>query len=73
MWVIMSLMFAITSMLLAGCSGQEIREGIYGGMYDVNHIEQTHHSTPAERVNRPDMDYNEYSRERKTRLEDEMP
>lgn len=71
MRVTMSLLFAITPMLLAGCSGQEIREGIYGGMYEANRIEQTHRSTPAERVNRPDMDYKEYSRERKIRLEDE--
>ncbi|HEX2769500.1 MAG TPA: hypothetical protein VHN12_09460 [Geobacteraceae bacterium] len=56
--------------LLAGCTGKDIREGIYQGMYDGARIENQKELSPGDRAAKPEMDYQQYKNERKERLEE---
>jgi len=58
-------------MLITGCTAQNIREGIYLGVYEGARIENRREMTPAERANKPDPDYHQYSTDRKERIENE--
>jgi len=58
----------VIMMILAfttGCSGQKIREGFYQGVYEGSRIESTRGTTPAENAVKPDMNYDQYTRQRK--------
>jgi hypothetical protein len=63
---------AVFFMLLAGCAGKDIRQGFYQGIYEGVRVENIGHNTPLERANRPDMGYDQYSRERKEHIEEDM-
>jgi hypothetical protein len=56
--------------LLAGCAGKDIREGIYQGMYEGARIENRKELSPGDRAAKPEMDYNQYTNERKGRVEE---
>lgn len=56
--------------LLAGCAGKDIREGIYQGMYDGARIENQKELSPGDRAAKPDLDYNQYTNERKSRVDE---
>ena len=66
-----SVIVAIVFILSAGCTMQNVREGIYTGMYEGSRIENQRGTTPAERAGKPDPDYNQYSKERKQRIEND--
>ena len=66
-------MIMATFMLITGCTAQNVREGIYQGMYEGARIENNREMTPAERASRPDPDYNQYSTGRKERIGNEVP
>jgi hypothetical protein len=56
-------------MLASGCSGDKIREGVYQGIYEGARIDNRGEFTPAERANRPDPEFDKYSRDQKERIE----
>lgn len=62
-------LIAIFPFFFAGCAGQDIGEGIYGGIYDGVRAREMSQNTPIERAARPDMAYDQYSAERKKLLE----
>ena len=66
-----SVIVAIVIILSAGCTMQNVREGICTGVYQGARIENQRETTPAERAGKPDPDYNQYSNERKQRLEND--
>jgi hypothetical protein len=71
--MLMAIFMIITVfMLIAGCTGQKIREGIYQGVYDSSRVENRREMTPAEYANKPDPDYNQYSKERKERIDKDI-
>ncbi len=66
--------FIATSLiiLVAGCSGEQVRQGLYHGLYEGNRMQERREMSPSERLSRPDMDYSQYSnelRQRKDSLE----
>jgi hypothetical protein len=56
--------------LFAGCTGKDIREGFYQGMYEGARIENRKELAPGDRAAKPEMDYNQYTNERKGRVEE---
>jgi len=56
--------------LLAGCAGKDIREGIYQGMYEGASIENKKELSPGDRAAKQEMDYQQYKNERKGRLDE---
>ncbi len=55
---------------LAGCSGEQVRQGLYHGLYEGNRMQERREMSPSERLNRPDMDYQQYSNELRQRKEE---
>lgn len=55
--------------LTAGCSGKDIREGLYQGVYEGARIEKQKELTPRERAATPEMDYQQYTIEQKKRAD----
>jgi hypothetical protein len=68
---IRSMVIAGYFILLAGCSGKDLREGIYQGVYEGARIENQNELSPRERASKPDMDYQQYTNERK--MHDDEP
>jgi hypothetical protein len=66
-----SVFIALFFALLAGCSGRDIRQGVYGGIYEGVRIQHMGHNPPCERVSRPDVGYEQYSKERKDLIEND--
>jgi hypothetical protein len=52
-------------MIVTGCAGKDIREGIYQGMYDGARIENQKELSPGDRAAKPELDYNQYKYQRK--------
>lgn len=52
-------------MILTGCAGKDIREGIYQGMYEGARIENQKELSPGDRAAKPELDYNQYKNQRK--------
>ena len=52
-------------MIVTGCAGKDIREGIYQGMYDGARIENQKELSPGDRAAKPELDYNQYKNQRK--------
>jgi hypothetical protein len=50
-----------------GCTGKEIREGVYQGIYEGARIENRNDMSPRELSTAPDMDYQQYTKERNER------
>ncbi len=55
--------------IIAGCSGKEICEGLYQGMYEGARIENRKELAPGDRAANPEMDYRRYQNERNGRLD----
>ncbi|HTP64951.1 MAG TPA: hypothetical protein VMJ66_06135 [Geobacteraceae bacterium] len=55
--------------LLPGCSEEKVRQGLYQGLYEGNRMQEQREMSPQERINKQDMDYRQYSNERKERME----
>lgn len=70
MQIIRSMIIAGSFAVIAGCTGKDIREGIYQGMYDGARIEKQKEMTPRERAAEPDMDYRQYTKEQKERVDE---
>ncbi len=66
-----SIFIAVFAMLLAGCAGHDLRQGVYQGIYGGAQTQNMGHNTPLERANRPDLGYEQYSAERKAHLEED--
>ncbi len=66
-----TIIIAVFSMLLAGCAGHDIRQGVCQGIYEGVRVENRGHNTPLERANRPDLGYEQYSAERKAYIEED--
>jgi hypothetical protein len=56
--------------LLIGCAGKDIREGICQGMYEGARIENRKELAPGDRGAKTEMDYQQYTNERKRRLDE---
>jgi hypothetical protein len=56
--------------VLSACTGQDLRQGVYAGMYEGIRIERQRHASPSETAVRPVPDYQQYSRERAMRFEE---
>lgn len=69
MTIIKSTIVAVVLILSAGCTMQNVRDGICTGVYQGARIENQRDTTPAERAGKPDPDYNQYTNERKQRIE----
>ena len=54
--------------ILPGCSGEKVRQGLYQGLYEGNRMQEQREMSPQERINKPDMDFQEYSNARKERM-----
>jgi hypothetical protein len=67
---IRSLVIAGCFILLTGCAGKDVREGIYQGMYEGARIENKKELAPGDRTANPEMDYRQYQNERKGRLDE---
>ena len=57
-------------MTLTGCAGKDIRESVYQGMYEGARIENRKELSPGDRAAKPEMDYNQYTNERKGRVDE---
>jgi hypothetical protein len=55
---------------IAGCTGKDIREGLYHGVYEGARIEKQKEMTPRELAAKPEMDYQQYTIEQKGRLDE---
>jgi hypothetical protein len=64
----MPIAFALT--LVAGCTGEKFRQGLYQGLYDGCRLEEQRQMTSQERIVKPDMDYQQYSNALKERKEE---
>jgi len=52
-------------MIVAGCSGSQVRENMYHGMYDGLRTESMRGTSPADNATKPDMSYDQYTQQRK--------
>ena len=68
--LIRCLMIASTFILVAGCMGEKIRQGLYQGMYEGCRLEEQQMTMPFERIGMPDMDFQQYSTALKERKEE---
>ena len=66
---IRSMFIAGCFILITGCTGKDIREGLYQGMYEGARIEKQKEMTPRERAAKPEMDYQQYTKEQKERAD----
>ena len=69
MQVLNALIFVMIAMLIAGCAGQRIQEGIYRGVYEGSHIYNMRGTTPAENIGKPDISYEQYNQQRKEQFQ----
>lgn len=67
---IKSMVVAGSFILLTGCAGKDIRESVYQGMYEGARIENRKELSPGDRAAKPEMDYNQYTNERKGRVDE---
>ena len=51
--------------LLTGCAGKDIREGLYQGIYEGARIENRKELAPGDRAAKPELDYNQYKNQQK--------
>jgi hypothetical protein len=65
----MMLIIAAIFTFVAGCSGEQVRDGIYRGMYEGSRIENRGKMTPAERATKFDPEYDRYSGDRQKQME----
>ncbi len=56
-----------TFALITGCSGEQVRQGLYHGLYEGNRMQERREMSPQEQMNKPDLDYQQYSNELKQR------
>ena len=70
MQFIKSMVIAGVFIVLTGCAGEDVRDGIYRGMYEGARIENKKELAPGDRVANPEMDYNQYKNERKGRVDE---
>ena len=68
MQVINTMILVMLWLLVAGCSGQKVRENLYKGVYNGSRIENMRGTTPAENPGRPDISYDQYQQQRKEQL-----
>ncbi len=68
--LIICLIVASLFILVAGCSGEQVRQGLYHGLYEGNRMQERREMSPQERVNKPDMDYSQYTNKLKQREEE---
>lgn len=68
--LIICLIAASLFILVAGCSGEQVRQGLYHGLYEGNRMQERREMSPQERVNKPDMDYSQYTNKLKQREEE---
>jgi hypothetical protein len=68
--IIRSIIISGCFAIIAGCTGKEIREGIYMGVYEGARIEKQKEMTPRERAAEPEMDYQQYTKEQKERVDE---
>jgi hypothetical protein len=68
MRIMRAMILVMFMMLIAGCSGPQIREDMYHGMYDRFRTESMRGTTPAENTTKPDMSYDQYTQQRKELL-----
>ena len=55
------IIFGCSVTLLCGCSSSNFKRGMYDGIQNYNQMQ----STPAERIGKPDINYDQYDSERK--------
>jgi hypothetical protein len=67
-----SITTAVCLMLIAGCAGQTVSQGIYQGIYEGSRIETRRKTAPGEYGNKPDMDYQQYSNNRIDRIDKDI-
>ena len=67
---IRSMIIAGCFILLTGCAGKDIREGIYQGMFEGARIENRKELSPGDRATKPELDYNQYKNQRKGRVDE---
>ncbi|NVN91849.1 MAG: hypothetical protein HXX11_14775 [Desulfuromonadales bacterium] len=72
MQIVNRALFVMTLMIIAGCSGQNIRENMYQGIYEGSRIENKRGTTPAENAGKPDLSYDQYKQQRNERLKGDM-
>ncbi len=46
---------------LIGCTGEQVRKGLYQGLYEGNRMQERREMSPQEQMNKPDLDYSQYS------------
>ena len=63
-------MLVLGLILLAGCSGGKVSQGVYQGLYDGCRLEEDLMRMPYERLGQPDMDFRQYSNALKVRNEE---
>jgi hypothetical protein len=68
--IIRSITIAGFLVVAAGCTGKEIREGIYMGVYEGARIDKQKEMTPRERAAEPEMNYQQYTIEQKGRVDE---
>jgi hypothetical protein len=68
--LIIRLFAASLLILLTGCSGEQVREGLYHGLYEGNRFQEKREMSPQERINKHDRDYIQYTNELKQREEE---
>ncbi len=58
---IISLIVVSLCALISGCSSEQIRQGLYQGLYEGNRMQERREMSPQEQLNKPDLDYSQYS------------
>ncbi len=59
--LIIRLIIASIFILLNGCTGEQVRQGLYQGLYEGNRMQERREMSPQEQMNKPDLDYSQYS------------
>lgn len=70
MQFIKSLIIAESLIIFTGCAAKQIREGFYQGMFEGARIENRKELSPGDRAAKPEMDYQQYTNERKGRVDE---
>lgn len=63
-----TVLFVLSVILMAGCTGHNIRENMYHGVYEGSRIENKRGTTPAENAGKADPSYDQYKQQRSERL-----
>ncbi len=64
------LIIAAVFALFAGCTGEQVRQGLYQGLYEGNRMQERREMSPQEQMSRPDRDYQQYSNELRQRKQE---